>query len=193
MSTLRMPTKPVTWQHSGALHKVPDNLVLVDLANQLTEEFGSDWYVVIAFSNGAFTRRGETDFGPLPDAEIRERMIDVALLLNKDVAHGGHWVVAWANSPKCLCALWRDADGDMQIPIYLDEPWPRVRKMTAAQFAQSCEEAHVIWLEHMYAVLELKPEETIKLAQGELPSDWKGTLRRRWPTGSAPTAAGWVQ
>jgi hypothetical protein len=192
MSSLLLPAGPVTWKEGGRFHPVPPELVTIDLASQLTDEFGDDWYAIITFADGTMTRRGEADVGPVPDEERLEFLIRMAKRLNREMHHGGHWVTGWAYNPGCVFALWRDSDGDMQIPVYIDDVWPRVRDAGVDKFVQDCQHAYDSWREVMFQVLQLRPEETIKLAQGEMPSGWKSRLPKGRPTSSAPTAAGWV-
>lgn len=187
------PTGAVTWKECDSLHKVSDRLCFVGLAEQLAHEFGSDSYVVVALGNGVFTRRGLQDFGTVPDAEKLGALIALARRLNQDVANGGHWVTLWSFQEQRLCALWRDEDGDMQIPIFLDEPWARCRTYAVDRLASEAAKAYEVWREMIFMVLQLKPEETVKLAQGQLPTTWKRHYRQRLASVSATTAAGWVQ
>lgn len=191
MQTLLEPTGPISWKECDSLHKVPDPIVFVSLAEQLAAEFGSDSYVVVALGNGVFTRRGLQDFGRVPDGEKIAALIALCRRLNQDAANGGHWVTLWSFQEERLCALWRDEDGDMQIPIYLDEPWARCRTYAVERLASEAARAYEVWKEMIFMVLQLKPEETVKLAQGQLPPNWKGSYRLRLASVSAATAAGW--
>jgi hypothetical protein len=192
MPTLLERTGPISWKECDSLHKVPDHIVFVDLASQVEDEFGSDAYVVVALANGVFTRRGLQDFGQVPDGEKLAALITLCRRLNQDVANGGHWVTLWSFQEQRLCALWRDEDGDMQIPIFLDEPWARCRTYAVERLASEAALAYEVWKEMIFMVLQLKPEETVKLAQGELPKTWKRHFRQRLASVSpAATAAGW--
>ena len=108
------------------LHRVPDRILGKGL--QLDLDFvaeDSPWWACVAFSNGriAFIP-SVSDLTPLPE-DWREKMIELAIMANRELHHGGHWVIAAADG--ALSALWRDADGDMQTENTFNEGWARIK------------------------------------------------------------------
>lgn len=184
-------TTPVTFFAGMALHAVPDEIVFASLAQHLVIEAGPFWYAVVGLGNGAMSRRGAQDWGYIPAQDLLERMIVLAIRLNKEVHQGGHWVVV-ANPENRIKALWRDRDGDLQFSVMRDEPWARERRTSPDDFIEQCSEAWGAWRDEMVHTLQVKPESTKKIAQGELPEAWKH-IRDAFPKGGTDTAAGWVR
>lgn len=108
-------------------------------------------------------------------------------VLQKHEHHDGHWLVGWADwrdpplevagpvahfpigdySRLLMCFI--DADGDMQFMVDSIDPW---QKMAAAidDYVEQCSVAWNEWREHL-KVSEIRPEDTIKAAQGQAPTD----------------------
>lgn len=120
-----------------ALHRVPDETVYANLKDHLDGAADEvEWYAVVLLSNGFGHIRGREERTAPPPAEPLERMIDLAVVLNRDLHHGGHWVVFWADDR--MTALWRDGAGKPLIQQQFDDPWVRVRPWSADELAERC-------------------------------------------------------
>ena len=116
------------WIEAGQkLHNVPDATVRARLREDL--DFvceGETWTACVAFSSGRMVIMPRRPFlDPLPRPQM-EKMIDVATMANRDLHHGGHWVMAFS-SDGYLSALWRDHDGDHRAGggVEADDQLPR--------------------------------------------------------------------
>lgn len=122
------------------LHRVEDRMVIENLAPQI--EFageGAEWYAVVLRSDGRGVLRGRTEQTPVPPQDVLDRMVELAVLLNRDLHYGGHWVVFWADDR--LQALYRDCNGHGLAAVNYDDPWARVSQWPASDMAERCEKA----------------------------------------------------
>jgi len=123
-----------------ALHRVDDRMVIEGLAGQI--EFageGAEWYAVVLRGDGRGILRGRTDKTPAPPQDVLDRMVDLAVTLNRDLHRGGHWVVFWADDR--MHALYRDAAGHGLAAVNYDDPWPRIAPLPVTDLAERCEKA----------------------------------------------------
>lgn len=86
--------------------------------------------------------------------------------LNSQIPNGGSWTVSWCDGWRKLVILWLDKDGDIQFPVEDEELISDILNAGPDHFVGQCAEAWQLWKGCM-DVLELKPEETYKRAQGE--------------------------
>lgn len=123
-----------------ALHMVPDEIVVRRLASDLdyTAE-GADWYAVVLFANGIGSIRGRGVKSPAPPPDALDRMVELAVMLNREVHFGGHWVVFWSDDR--MQALYRDGQGNGLIAQKFDDPWARVKSWPLTDLAERCEAA----------------------------------------------------
>lgn len=117
----------VLYRETGIrLHRVPDRILGKALQLDLdcvAED--SPWWACVAFANGRIALIPSTPgLLALPE-DWRDKMIELAIMANRELHYGGHWVIAAADGS--LSALWRDADGDMQLENTFNEPWARVK------------------------------------------------------------------
>lgn len=146
------------------LHDVPDEVVLVSLREDLTEFCDGPWWACVALSDGRMVLRGANEDVPTPPIDVVEKMIDVSILLNEKAHMGGHWVLAWADEE--LTVFWRDRDGDLQFTNTFDEPWVRIMRWPALEFAGRAAAAWDKWSD-MRKALEWDPKQMVKRAQGQ--------------------------
>ena len=123
-----------------ALHMVPDEIVIRRLQSDIeyTAE-GADWYAVVLLANGIGSIRGRGVKSPAPPEDVLERMVDLAVMLNREVHFGGHWVVFWADDR--MHALYRDGQGNGLVSQKFDDPWARVKAWPVTDMAERCETA----------------------------------------------------
>ena len=122
------------------LHRVDDGLVILNLATQI--EFageGAEWYAVVLRSDGRGVLRGRTEQTPAPPQDVLDRMVELAVLLNRELHYGGHWIVFWADDR--MQALYRDGNGHGLAVVNYDDPWPRIAPIPVNDLAERCEKA----------------------------------------------------
>ena len=153
--------------HCGrSLHRVPTEVVFAGLREDCAEFLGQGWYACVLLSDGSGVLRGNRERTKEPAQEVRDKMLAVAVMLNREQHNDGHWVIAWADGR--LHMLWRDMDGDLQFVFEIDEPWVRVKDWPDTEFSARAEAGFRQWQEHMRAA-ERKPDELIRRALGEKP------------------------
>lgn len=129
------------------LHTVDRATVLASLRPDLDTFLDPGWFVVVMFDDGTGIMRGQAEDTPPPPEEVLARMLDLAVVLNRDAAMRGHWIVSYANH--MVGVLWRDRDGDLQFTWEVEEPWPRLRSWSTLEFAGRATIAWDRWNEHM--------------------------------------------
>jgi hypothetical protein len=122
------------------LHLVADEIAVRGLKENIefTAE-GAEWYAVVMFGNGLGIMRGRGERTAPPPADVLDRMVDLAVLLNREMHYGGHWVVFWADDR--MHALYRDAGGNGLVSQKFDDPWVRVQTWPLTDLAERCEVA----------------------------------------------------
>ncbi len=101
-----------------------------------------------------------------PDIHKRDYARTVVRYLNKHCHFDGAWVGAWTDGWQTFYLLWKDRDGDIQFPIDSTLPWRELRGWAPDVWGKQASAAHEIWRDSV-KVLELKAEQTRKLAQGQ--------------------------
>ena len=146
------------------LHNVERDTVTASLREDLDEMCAGPWFAVVMHADGSGFMRGRTETTPAPPEEPLARMMDLAVVLNRDMHMDGHWIVLWANHT--LSAYWRDRDGDLQCTWDVDEPWARIRLWPTLEFAGRAALAWDRWEEHMKRH-QFSPAQAHKRALGE--------------------------
>lgn len=117
------------WIETGRkLHNLRDEVVRARLREDLDLVCeGETWTACVAFSSGrmAIVPRNPRQ-APLERGQM-EKMVEVATMANREVHHGGHWVLAFSDG--VLSALWRDWAGDLQFENTFNDTWARLRDM----------------------------------------------------------------
>lgn len=145
------------------VHTVSDLIVTADLMGQLQRHVSPGWYAVIFFADGQGVAMGADVATPAPADYIVSWMAKVAVALNREANHGGHWVVAWADRQEATL-LWRDRDGDVHVAIEVDAKPSQVESYTAEHLIHLGEKG--IAEHHMRnAWLDPSQKEIVNLAQ----------------------------
>jgi len=154
------------WVEAGQkLHNVRDEIVRARLREDL--DFvceGETWTACVAFSSGRMVivpRRPFLD--PLPRGQM-EKMIDVATMANREIHHGGHWVLAFSDG--LLSALWRDADGDLHFENTFPDNWVRMQAQPREYWVDTLDAIHAAGTQRVRQV-GIDPNAQIMRAQGE--------------------------
>jgi hypothetical protein len=155
----------VIYRHCGMrLHHVSNDVLGKRLRHDL--DFATDgepWWACVAFAEGriAIVPRSHL-MPPLPEDQ-REKMVEVAILANREVHHGGHWVTAISGG--MLSALWRDWAGDLQFEQQWPDTWPRLKAMPREEWVDLLE---TLWRTWEMKVRDIRdPNAQIMRAMGE--------------------------
>lgn len=165
-----MDTMPRRFRVPLKLHAVPAEIVLAGLRRDLDQIAGPGWYAVLLMAEGWGIERGAGDWCNLPDELRRDLMRRLAIRLNHEMPNSGHWVVAWNTGEDELVVLYRDADGDLQFTVDFQDRWSALREMPFEHVMQRCQEAFDHWFLIVFKGVEVKPEQTVKQAQGQAPT-----------------------
>lgn len=86
--------------------------------------------------------------------------------INKNLAGGGAWLVGWIRGGRTFYLLWKDKDGDIQIPIEAEKPFGELERYGLDTWLRHCSEAVLVWSEWKKN-LELGAGQAKSVAQGE--------------------------
>lgn len=95
--------------------------------------------------------------------------------VNRELARGGTWIFVWyspmpdSRQPKDALLLWKDPDGDLKVSVDIQNPLARLFAGERIDFISIAGRAHNGMLEY-WRDLEIKPEQTVKAAQGQKPT-----------------------
>ena len=101
-----------------------------------------------------------------PKPYRQEYAMQVCRHINKQCSHGGAWLVGWIRGGREFYMLWKDPDGDIQIPIECDKPFIALQKYTLFDWEGHCNAAHGVYTEHQRNI-EMTESQQVKRAQGE--------------------------
>jgi len=141
----------------------------------------SQWY------GAAVTGAGqEMDFYPTitpkPDAFCKTFVFDMLRVLNDHLHHDGAWVCVMLNPHaddsniqvfeaeyRKFVFLWMDEDGDIHIPVEIEDSIAGVMSAGPDVWLEQCELAWQAWQE-LDRSIDARPQEKFKRAMGERPS-----------------------
>lgn len=147
-------------------HNLPDKWLGARVSGWMfSEAKGSEWWICAVQTDGKWR------YASFPEGDAcqlhhdhRELARKVCRFLNRECSHGGAWLAGWIGQQFYM--LWKDADGDIQIPIECPVPFERFKTWEMNDFAEHAEQAHRIWMEWHYR-MEYGHGQRVKLAQGE--------------------------
>lgn len=105
-----------------------------------------------------------------PKAFRQEYARSVVRHLNAQISTGGAWLAGWVRGGREFYLLWKDADGDIQIPIECDKPFIVLRNYTVTDWERHATVALGIWSEHRKN-MEFGRGQQKNVAQGEKVSE----------------------
>lgn len=168
MTTILQDTTEKCIQVPFSLHHVPDDIVKVRIGDDLDIHYGQNWWTAIAFSSGQIVTMGSHNYGLIPNQTNKTRIMDLTVRLNRDLHHGGHWVVGFNFSEDMIFAIWRDKDGDAQFDASLMALSGRDSDSSIDGQIDILEQAYQVWREWTFKDLEQKEgRDTFKRALGE--------------------------
>lgn len=86
--------------------------------------------------------------------------------LNRQCQFDGAWLTGWVRGGREFYLLWKDKDGDLQIPIEANKPFISLSKYTVEDWERHACTAWATWSEH-HKNLELGKGQNKLVAQGE--------------------------
>lgn len=102
----------------------------------------------------------------IPPIAKQEFARDVMRHLNRTIANQGAWIVAWLYNGRRFYMLWKDKDGDIQVPIECDRPFFVLRTWNMDDFNRHAVAALGVWSE-WHRNLDASKSQGKKVAQGE--------------------------
>ena len=110
------------------LHHVPTEWLINRMVPWMfAEADGGDWWVCVLTRDGKYLTATHDGGSTVPTDDRCKFARDVCRHLNKHVNQGGAWQCAWIDQAR-FYMLWRDKDGDIQIPIEMDLGFDRVKE-----------------------------------------------------------------
>ena len=152
----------------GKTHKLPDEWLLSRLVPWFLCETESKhiWCVYMSESGKWGEWMRDTSKAP-PNTDQRHYAREVVRYLNADYNFDGAWIAAWFGDDwRTFYLIWKDRDGDIQIPIECELSWRRIKGWSVHDWGAQATAAYESWLDTQ-RVLELSELETIKRAQGQ--------------------------
>ena len=126
----------------------------------------------LAFWIGTYTAEGKWIYCSsnedrwLPAQFRIDYAMRVAKHLNQQVPFDGAWLVGWVRGGREFYLLWKDKNGDIQIPIECDKPFVVIRNWLPTDWEHIAATAHLKWVEWQKS-LELTRSQQKMVAQGE--------------------------
>ncbi len=137
------------------LHPVSDDDLFPGLLHDINSTAGIEgpWYAVVMLSNGRGKAGGISETSRMPPPDAFDRMVDLAVKLNAEAHHNGHWIVAWVNG--WISGIWRgfaahvgeDKRSTILIETDLAEPWVRACLWSLNEMAERIEAGYAEGIE----------------------------------------------
>lgn len=155
-----------------AVHGIDDRVIGARLLGWMVRECGAaNWWICGLTKDGKVLAWDSTGQGTLFIPKDRQHFaMRVLSALAHEASEGGLWLVAWIDDGKRFYLLWKDEDGDIQIPIEIDVGWLRLREWPMQEFVDQAATAFQVW-ERMHANMDYGRGQQIMLAKGDLSAD----------------------
>jgi hypothetical protein len=160
-----------------SVHGLEDRLIGARLLGWMVRESaGCNWWICGLTHDGKIITWDST-----AQAASLDKALDVprdkvhfatqALSALVEVGDDGTWLVAWIDNCKRFYLLWKDEDGDIQIPIEIDciGGWLKLREWQPRHFVEHATTAMATWKE-IHKRMEYGAGQQIKLAKGDKPT-----------------------
>lgn len=151
------------------MHALHDNWVASRVPLWMFSEFpGETWWLCAQLADqkliyGSYNNHYE------PRPARKDYAESVLRHVNRTAGYGGAWMCGWVRDERLFYLLWKDEDGDIQVPIECEKPWFRIREWKVEDWEGQCHMAVQTYLEFIQN-LELQTGQTVKLAQGQRPT-----------------------
>lgn len=155
------------WRAYGRFHDVPNEIACAGLHGQLTRNAGPRWTAFLLYSDGNGISMPSAPDVPDLGPELWNQLRVFAEGLNRNLAEGGHWVVSWNHDRGEARLLFRDADGDLQVVVEIDDGMPMILSWSLFDVLNQASAALAIQRERIMELGADRP--TVRLARGERP------------------------
>ena len=132
-----------------------------------SEAIEGDWWAVMRLENRDLLEASGVSYRP--DRDIRDWARKVCHALNDEIHFNGVWTIVVFRGGGRWGMGWKDWDGDIQIVGDDEIPVTIVQKVKRQRFVEHGQEMVETWIESVWRSVELRPEQTVKLAAGEKP------------------------
>ena len=168
LSEKQAPKIIVDEKLNEAIHELPENWLRARVRGwmNLNESPDQDWWVGTYTADGRWIWASSNQDTYTPLMHRVEFARRVCRFINKNCAHGGAWLAGWIRGGHEFYLLWKDPDGDIQIPLEFGQPFTVLNGWTNNDIAEHCEQAHAVWVE-WHRNLDKTGSQEKKLAQGE--------------------------
>lgn len=159
-------------QAPGKVHSLADDLVGLRVVGWMNTRFPDAAWWMCAVRGGRFNSASNVDpmhwFGKEGAFSYAKQVL---AHVNKQAAYDGAWLAGWIEPPaegaqEIFYLLWKDRDGDINIPIQNPLGWMRIRGWKPEDHEEHCHQAHRVWAQ-WHKDMALKPDQYAKVAQGE--------------------------
>ncbi len=153
-----------------AMHSVKDELIGARLLGWMVRESnGANWWVAGVAGDGRLLAWDSSAQGHIePPKEKKYYAIRVITALHQLGELPGTWLVGWLDDCKRFYLLYKDQDGDIQIPIECDKSWLVIREWEMDTWVKMAVGAYGQWLE-FHENMEYSKGQKIMLAAGQKP------------------------
>jgi hypothetical protein len=151
---------------TGGTHGLPTEWLGKRVVGWMSDEAnGSPWWLCALTREGKF-HYASHDGVNAPGEDYISYARRVCRHLNRECHNGGAWLVGWFDNGMRFYLLWKDPDGDIQIPIECDLCWETIREWALEDWAEQAAQALSAW-ESFHQNMNYRPGQCVKLAQGE--------------------------
>lgn len=153
----------------GALgHHVPEQWLRARVRGwmELHESPGFDYWIGTYTEGGRWIHCSSNGDRWAPSQSKQQYAMDVCRNLNAQLSSGGAWLAGWTLDGRCFYLLWKDADGDIQIPIECEKPFISIRDWKPSVWETHATAALGVWSE-WHKNQEYGKGQQVKLAQGD--------------------------
>ncbi len=148
----------------GATHSVDEEHLRARVRGWLSIESNwNPWWCCADTPSGKLIT---ADYNLVPPIVKQEFARNVMRHLNKTIANNGAWITAWLYNGRRFYMLWKDHDGDIQIPIECDRPFFITRHWSLDDWQKHAVAAIGVWSE-WHKNLDANKGQQRKVAQGE--------------------------
>lgn len=148
-------------------HSLTDELLRARVRGWMNLEAGGhDFWIGTHTTEGRWIHCASRRDTYAPSSEKRAFAMRVCLHINKQLTMGGAWLCGWLLDGSRFYLLWKDPDGDIQIPIECDKSFAHISEWELDAWSRLCFEALTAWAE-IHAGPELARGQGKLVAQGE--------------------------
>lgn len=153
----------------GKSHALPDEWLASRVYPwMLLEANGDTFWICTNLADGRFIHASDNGFQQpyMPPQKKVHYAQKIVAFLNKQASFGGAWLAGWLFRDRRFYLLWKDEDGDLQIPVECDKPWVAIRNWNVEDWERQAVTAYEAWCQVMEDI-DVPKDAQVKLAQGQ--------------------------